>query len=408
MVLAALSMVVVLGGTGLALDVAQATVDHRSAQVAADAAALAGAQQLPGLASSAISAATTQATLNGYTHGGAVTVTVHSPPTSGTHSGDPNSVEVVITEQVETRFVRALNINVVPVQVRAVATTFAGPVPCGLYVLNPTISGALNNVGNANTTVNGGCIQVNSNSPSAVSLTGNSSVTADSNNVVGGCAGGPNTDFNPPCSSGSAAASDPLASVPIPSGVPLGTACGGTPPSCSGTQTISPGVYNSISVSGNNHMTLNPGTYVITGGISNSGNGVITGSGVMLYFACPKATAPYWQDCAVNQAGASLDIVGNGGFTLSAPTSGPYKGLLVFMDRNNTSGIAMKGNGSLSTTGTIYGKSSQVSMSGNGSSFGSLIVANRYRANGNGNSTINYDPDQNYSTSQPGTSSLTE
>src|SRR5687767_10937752 len=60
-VLSAVLMVALIGATGLAIDFGVASVRHRSAQKAADAAALAGAQQLPGLAADAASAAVTQA-----------------------------------------------------------------------------------------------------------------------------------------------------------------------------------------------------------------------------------------------------------------------------------------------------------------------------------------------------------
>src|SRR5712691_4146081 len=75
LVFSAIMMTVLLAFTGLALDLGLATMDRRKAQVAADAAALAGAAQLPG---SPGSIATSQATLNGFTAGSSVAVVVNN------------------------------------------------------------------------------------------------------------------------------------------------------------------------------------------------------------------------------------------------------------------------------------------------------------------------------------------
>src|SRR5262249_45311720 len=141
----------------------------------------------------------------------------------------------------------------------------------------------------------------------------------------------------------------PLGCLPLPAVVgPVNCTFG---PSTS--QTINPGVYNGINAKGD--LTLNPGIYVITGSFQTSSAARVRGSGVTLYFACPKLTAPYWQSCNTSgQSGGTLSLGGSGGFTLAAPTSGTYTGMLVFYDRNNTADVTMTGSSSYSTSGTIY------------------------------------------------------
>src|ERR1019366_1615640 len=97
----------------------------------------------------------------------------------------------------------------------------------------------------------------------------------------------------------------------------------------------------SISASGNGDLTLNPGTYIITGSLSLTGNGNLIANGVTLYFAC----AAYPSPCSTGQSGANFTLTGNGSMTLSAPTSGVFQGLSIFADRNNTANDALTGNG---------------------------------------------------------------
>ena len=47
-------------------------------------------------------------------------------------------------------------------------------------------------------------------------------------------------------------------------------------------------------------------------------------------------------------------------------TSGIYKGVVVFQDRNSKGSITISGNGHLHTTGTVYAPKATVTLSGNG------------------------------------------
>ena len=119
--------------------------------------------------------------------------------------------------------------------------------------------------------------------------------------------------------------------------------------------TISPGTYSSITVSGNGKLTMNPGVYVIAGGgFSVSGNGAVTGSGVMI-FNTKSSKGTY----------GSIVLSGNGAITLTAPTTGTYAGILIFQDRANSKALTFSGSAMQGMAGTIYAPAAQLAESGN-------------------------------------------
>ncbi len=223
-----------------------------------------------------------------------------------------------------------------------------------IYILNSTAAGALNLSGNASISIPD-IIDVDSNSSTAISASGNASVTATSIQVVGGYSTSGNARLNPKPATGAASFTDPLAGLPIPSMSGSRTAV-----SVAGNSslTINPGIYNSISVGGNGKLTLNTGVYVIAGGgFAVSGNGTVSGSGVMIYNA----------GSAYPSAGGSfggISFSGNTTANLSAPTSGPYAGVLIFQSHDNYRALALSGNASASG-GTIYAADAALVLSGN-------------------------------------------
>src|SRR6185369_1370934 len=93
----------------------------------------------------------------------------------------------------------------------------------------------------------------------------------------------------------------------------------------------------------------------------------------------------------------------NGSLRLTAPTSGTFKGLVIFADRNNAATQTFRGNGSnesgpqSGSSGTIYMKSGTLDLRGNGYTLASMIVTNMFTMNGNPSAvTIAYDLDKNY------------
>ena len=174
MVISALLLPVLIGFTGLALDVGLLMVHRTQHQRTADAAALAGAQYLmynfgqSGAETTAKQTACTYAQNNGFsgatcaydTTSTDAEITVNLPPLSGPHtcSSDPSDcdsyVEVKIKKTDDTAFVRVLGIDTATVRARAVAGATPAKRNYALIVLDPTTCDAFST--SSSITINGG------------------------------------------------------------------------------------------------------------------------------------------------------------------------------------------------------------------------------------------------------------
>ena len=323
------------------------------------------------------------------------------------------------TKVARTFFASYFGVDTVAGEGSAIATVASkGPMsaPCAVCVLSD--NGTALSVGSSkaslnvvdNTGDNAG-IWVNSSSSNAMDLQTNASMSARSINVVGGYT--PATgNFSPKPNTGVSKVSDPLAYLTPPTGVTSPTVA----PSCTGKQssvttvngnlfvaakggicTISPGVYNGVSVQANAVLNLRPGTYVfLDGNIDlNGANAALNADQATIYLAC----ASYPKPCTSGQAGAEMRSTGsNTSFNLSPPSIGTYQGLSIYSDPNNTSKVALTSAGSSMGSGTIYAKSGEVSLHSSGSNLTvqSMIVANKVSTVASGTSiTVNYIKGQN-------------
>lgn len=405
-VLVALALTALLVGVGLAIDTGQLFVARRNAQSAADAAAWAGAVKIfqGGTATAAISAATSDASLNGFSTGGSTTVTAVSPPTSGEFSGDARYIQVSISLDVATSFIPGATAG----KTRITVTATGGAPPYGsgyaILTLSPDEQQAFKISGNGNINVSGAGVMVNSNANQAAQLSGSGSVVVASpyvTQVVGGVQTSGSGSFTPAAVTGGTSAADPYTALPEPSitGQPVYSNTDMSSDTCSAsanwvcsgsTYVLSPGVYDGgIKISGNGTVTLNAGTYILRkGGFQMSGNGSLTGAGVTLFNTVadhPLSTG------ACDQ----WKVSGNGAVTLSAPTSGTYKGMLVWQDEDcSNKVISWSGNGAItSSSGTIYGPTAEFEISGNGEAamnVNTQIVTNTFRVSGNAAINLNY------------------
>ncbi len=394
LVMGVLVLTILLGMLGIIIDGGSYLQQRRQAQNAADAAALAAAAALHDGApiTTAISAAQEYASANGFDNGSvAGTVTVHIPPSSGPHQGNASYAEVIISEKPRTYFIQAVVPAANKIAGRGVAGFESGP-PCAMCVLSAHAHQALSLSNNGNLTVNNGGVTVNSDQADAAALTNNASITATSIGVVGGTQQSNNSSFSPPPVHGITPLADPLAAVPVPS--VGGGNLGSVSVTNNASRTISPGVYTNLTVSNNGRLTLNPGIYVVTGKLDSNNHGILRGTGVMIYYACSAYPTP----CAAGQAGARLSLSNNADYQLTAPSSGPYQGISVFYDRNNTAPITLENNAGDSLTGTIYAASAALSLSNNGGigQFDSLIVVSTASLSNNGNITLNFHANNNY------------
>jgi hypothetical protein len=347
-----LSMVTLLAFLGLAVDVGYLYLVKMKMQTAADAAALGGVQaiSISGAAGAPV-AARSDAAGNGFTNGqNGVTVTVNVPPASGFYTASPTAVEVTITQSIPAFFMELVGTSSSMVRARAVAR--AGNGASCLYVMDPAASAAFSATGGVVVQINCGIV-VNSSSATAMKVSGGSTVTATSVQIVGDYSATGGGTISPVPQTNVAARPDPLSYVAAPA---VG-GCDHTNFSISSTTTIDHGVYcGGIKISGGATVTFREGTYILEGGgLSVSGNSTISGTGVTFY----------------NTAGGgysykAIDIPGGTVMNLAAPTTGDLAGILFFQDRaiSGGAGSSIVGNSSAVITGALYFPSTALKYAG--------------------------------------------
>lgn len=377
-VVVALALVAVLGILGLAVDMGYLRYMKRQLQTAADAAAMAGAGELP--YGDVTAGAQADSTANGFTNATkGATVTVNNPPLSGQHIGDWTYVEVIVGKSTNTFFAKAFGVATVSLSARAVA--HLGSSPNCVYALDPSASDALDVSGNGQLTTSCGVV-VNSSSGTALVNVGNGCVTASTVRIVGNYTPGKTGCPSPTPTIGVAQVINPLAYLAAPAiGSCLFTNFNNN------AQTLSPGTYcNGIQLSGNSTFTFNPGTYILEGGgLTVAGNAQVAGTGVT-FFNTGNGTYPY----------APITFAGGSGGSLTAPTSGSYAGILFFQDPAigaNSSPNSFGGNTSVAMNGTLYFPTTPLSYSASSSLGGTqytILVADTISITGNGTLTSNY------------------
>jgi len=388
MAMTAIGLIALCAVAGLAGDVGYFFDYRRRMQTAADAAALAGAEQLRRdnkIASAAQAAAAT----DGFTD--AADVAVHSPPLSGQYAGNPSYVEAIISQTRPSLFMGVLGFQSARVSARAVAGMQDSP-SC-IYALSSTKTAL--SINGSSSTLSAACgIVVNSSAASALDA-GSGTVFGTSVSITGTYSGSCNTTDPSGCRTGVPAEPDPLATRADPqfSGCDFGEP---NPVKINGgVTTLNPGVYcNGIDITAGASVTFQPGTYILNGGgLSVGGNSTIQGTGVTFY----NTARGKYTYAAVNIAGGTL------GF-LSAPTSGPMEGMLFFQDRTITpksgqSSNVISGSSNLNFQGTFYFPTTNLTFAGGGqvATDYTILVAKTIAVSGNTTLSANFSslPDGN-------------
>ena len=382
---------VIVSVVAIGLDGGRMMQERRRCQDAADAAAIAAAtdmyltyatSSLPNACrGSSSDAALAAAALFGYSNDQTNSiVTVNIPPTSGTFAGKANYVETIVQSNLNGSFGVTITGQKLVVRARAVAK--GRPMAVGLLALSPTAAGALTLSANATVNLNGAPITVNSSDSAALTTTGSGLAIAGAVNVVGNAsllglslnvAATTNVDPTP----------DPLASLATPDQssmtIQRTSALSYT---ANATHTLSPGIYQGgITLGGNSTTILQPGIYVVQGGLNITGNANVSGSGVVIYNTYTQA----------NPA-AAISIATTGTVNLAAPTSGTYQGIALFQDPTATVGVSITGNASTQIGGVFYAPSATVSVTGSGTTsanvLGGGILAAKISIGGNSSFTI--------------------
>jgi Flp pilus assembly protein TadG len=361
---------VLFGCVALATEAGSWYLTRRNAQNAADAAATAAALALANGAAPAGGrlAAEDVAGRNGFRGAAGTTVSVNIPPLAGPQAGDPAAVEVTIRRPQPLLLAGLVTETEPVVQVRSVARVMGLSQVCAL-----ALRGSISMGGNSFTSGQGCVLASNSRGTGAIQVTGSAEVVADSLSASGTCVGcnqagavrlaRPYAEYQPP-------ATNPYAALDNLTQPSFGSARCLTPPSKGGSlvpyNPADPKAYcGTVSLNGNNTLTLSPGHYYIQDGSFDIQSGTVTcptctgGQGVTLVFIGSPATI----------GGPSINA--NAAVTLVAPAANPvnaaYNGVLFHRVAAAPTGSLVTINGGASTTlaGGMYFPSSLVRFNGN-------------------------------------------
>ncbi len=401
LVIAAVCMVVLIGFLGLAIDVGQARYQKRRMQMAADAAALAGALELPycqGAVNCPVlkSAAQNALVENGFKRstlltncaagtGAVLEMTLNTPP-CGLRTGDPNAgkagyVEVILSQPQPTIFARVLGIDSIPLLARGEAGRTGGG-NC-IYALDPVGRRAIrvlfavvrSTCGIVDESVNTDALECDVGAIQAPQIT-----------VAGGVPHPFFCDINPaPVTNAPAPVpADPLASLPKPSVPACGTSKqspfhgSGGAVSISGPAILYPdGAYcGGITLKRGAMVTFAPGVYALTsttrgkpggaGGLTVDLGTTVNGTGVTFYNYGPAGAIRFMFPSNTS-----------GGVKLVAPVSGPYAGILFFQDPRDTAQATIIGSLDWNTVleGTYYFPKATVAFAFDGAVKYNILVA---------------------------------
>lgn len=332
----ALSMAVLLGFAAFATDVGIMLHEKRMIQSAADSAAVASAWALSD-GTDASAAGSAAATANGFTagtdsNGYTTTVNVYATPIDGHFKGKSGYTEAIISKQMPTFFMRIFGTDLTTVRARAVATDMGTADDC-VRTTKPT--GTTMQFQGSFHVIAPHCAVVNeSKDPNALHFTGGAgSLIAGSVSVVGGD-GGQTGDSTPTPTTGVAYTGDPLAGKFTPpdlssSGVPCTATAPPAGTSASPKYIPNPTGTICYSSTGNISLTnvnLAPGLYIF----NNPAGTLILGgviNGPMNSDGTPDTTAG--DGVTIYLLGGMNETSGTV-LTLSAPTSGDYRDLLLW------------------------------------------------------------------------------
>jgi hypothetical protein len=390
------------------VDGGRAYADRRQAQNAADSAVLAASlAKIRG--DNANSAASESASQNGYNNDGVSNeVKLYNPPISGPYAHNPEYLQVIVTSHVPTYFGRVITITQITNTVEAVAHAKPsqwGEIMHGYSVISlaPT-SDCLSHKafwlhGQATLSMEGGGLLVNSNNRTCAFLQQGSGslIMMDTSpvNIVGGASiqkidlikrltyanflnkGKPGWDRGRPFLPSTGVSPN---SYPPPFVLPK-PACGPKMAEVSRNGTsMSPGNWEE-DFPPEGVTDLDAGIYCINGDIRIHASATLRGGNVLLY---------------VEHGSVHFD--GDATIQLGAPTSGPFKGLLLYLPIDNHNRVVLNAGADSTISGTILAPGSLIRITGNDSTYGfhSQIIGYRVELDGDSILIIKYKNDQNY------------
>src|SRR5262249_6049152 len=140
-----------------------------------------------------------------------------------------------------------------------------------------------------------------------------------------------------------------------------------------------PGIYSTITVSGNAWLTMSPGIYEIAGGGFNvSGKAQGTGSGVLIYndgSHYPTGTGGTY---------GAINIGGQAVVPPYGPATAPYAGRVICQPRDNTQPLSFSGLAAADLNGLVYAPSAVASVSSTLPLEQTTLVVDELQVSGNG------------------------
>jgi len=418
LVLVALTISALIGFVGLGVETGLWYTIKRQDQTAADFAAISGAYEILNGSAYYVSAtnsgicglAARDAGRNGFsfasftcpnsspacTNPTTGQMCANNPPVIGPSVGDNNAVEVILAQQ-QNSFLASLFLPSVTINTRAVAKVNIFGVACDLS-LDPSASSAVKFNGTTNVNLTNCGIAANSNSPTSMDFTGNTTFQAAWAQTVGNYNAGGNTTI-PVVHIDSFPVTDPYSCNPPAIG------CAGqityvlptTPqtfPASGGT--LQPGLYQKVGnkapmdFSGANTWNLCPGIYYLDDE-APSGASFSVGAGATVQLATTGCTPNGLSGVTIiSTCSSPSNCKKGGGFTissgatvkLSAPTSsspGIPSGVLFYQDpahadTGNSSATDITANSNSFLTGAIYAPAQAIKFNGNANSTCTVLI----------------------------------
>jgi Putative Flp pilus-assembly TadE/G-like len=427
LVLVALTISALIGFVGLGVETGLWYTIKRQNQTAADFAALSGAYEIANGSAYYVSATTSgicglasrDAGRNGFsfvsftcpnsspacTSPTTGQMCANNPPVLGPSAGDKNGVEIILAQQ-QNSFFASLFLPSVTIDTRAVAKVDISGVACSLS-LDPSAASAVKFNGTTNVNLTNCGIAANSNSPTSMVFTGNTTFQAAWAQTVGNYTAGANTTI-PNVQIDAFPVTDPYSCNPPHIG------CAGqihyvlpttaqTFPTSGGT--LQPGLYQKVGnnapmdFSGATTWNLCPGIYYLDGEApSGASFSVGAGATVQLATGCGSgggvtiiSTCSSPSNC---KTGGGFTIASGATVKLSAPTSSspsgcttttPYpspcipSGVLFYQDpahadTGNSSGTNITANSNSFLTGAIYAPAQSITFNGNANSTCTVVI----------------------------------
>jgi Flp pilus assembly protein TadG len=375
----AILSLLLLGFAALALDVGYLFREKRMAQAAADAAALAAAEELnAGATGNEQTVANTMAKLNGFdnslsTNPASVYV---SAPTSGNYAGSSSYVQVVVTKPIPTFFMSVFNNSLTTMTVSGRAVAGGGQVSPTCICLESPSGMDLNLSNNAQLSASTCGVTVDSSSSNAVGISGSAELNALSLGTVSNTWDNSNNINNNGTISSTTHVVQGITTQCKPSvtppTLPTGITCNNNPiagwtaannytgaytlPTAADTPVSGVVCYNSLDTSQSSQVTFIPGyTYYIKGNFSTGGGAPLSGNGVTFY------------------VGGTVNIANGVTAKLSAPTVNGVPQTLFYAMGNN---VTIQGGSISAFSGLVYAPNAAVTLNnGTGTTLNMDFVA---------------------------------